>query len=240
MSTSPGTRRRSTRRRRSRALSAVLITVLCLGLGLGIATQVQRTRSGDALADSRPQDLVVLLDGLQEREAALREDIAESEAALRRLRASGDTSAAALGEARARAGALAVLAGTVPVAGPGVELVVTDPGRQVGPETLLDVLQELRGAGAEAVQVGDVRIGVDAAFTGVPGSIALDGRQLAAPYRIRAIGDPSTLAAALNIPGGVVDTVRRGGGDSELTERDRLEITALRPLTDPQYARPAN
>lgn len=230
---------RSTRRRRSRALSATLIALLCLGLGLGIATQVQRTRSGDALADARPQDLVMLLDGLQEREAALRDDIAGSEAALRRLRASGDTSAAAFEEARARAGALAVLTGTVPVVGPGVELVVTDPRRQAAPETLLDVLQELRGAGAEAVQIGEVRIGVDSAFGGAPGAVTLDGRQLTAPYRVRAIGDPPTLAAALNIPGGVVDTVRRGGGDSELTQRDRLEITALRPLMDPQYARPA-
>jgi uncharacterized protein YlxW (UPF0749 family) len=231
---------RSTRRRRSRALSAALIALLCLGLGLGIATQVQRTRSGDALADARPQDLVLLLDGLQEREAALREDITESEAGLRRLRASGDTSAAALEEARARAAALAVLAGTVPAVGPGVELVVADPGHQVAPEMLLDVLQELRGAGAEAVQIGEVRVGVDSAFSGVPGAITLDGRRLAVPYRIRAIGDPPTLAAALNIPGGVVDTVRRGGGDSELTQRDRVTITALRPLTPPQYARPAN
>ncbi|MQA15816.1 MAG: DUF881 domain-containing protein [Pseudonocardiaceae bacterium] len=231
---------RSARRRRSRMLSAALIALLCLGLGLAIATQVQRTRSGDALSEARPQDLVVLLDGLQEREAALRQDIADSEAALRRLRASGDTSAAALEEARARAGALAVLAGTVPVAGPGVELTVTDPNGRLTPEVLLGVLQELRGAGAEAVQIGRVRIGVDSALSGVAGAIELDGQPLTAPYRIRAIGDPPTLAAALNIPGGVVDTVRRGGGDSVLAQRDRLEITALRPLSTPQYARPAN
>ncbi|MGH3978704.1 MAG: DUF881 domain-containing protein [Pseudonocardiaceae bacterium] len=224
-------------RSRSR-VGAALIAVLCLALGLGIATQVQRTRAGDTLADQRPQDLVVLLDGLQQREAVLREDIADSEAALRRLRASGDTSAAALDEARARAGALAVLAGTTPAAGPGLELTIADPRQQVTPETLLDVLQELRGAGAEAVQIGDVRIGVDSAFTGTAGAVRLDGQRLAAPYRVLAIGDPPTLAAALNIPGGVVDTVRRGGGDSTLVQSERLEITALRPVTDPQYARP--
>lgn len=218
----------------------MLIALLCLVLGLGIAAQVQRTRSGDALADARPQDLVVLLDGLQEREAALREDIAESEAGLRRLRASGDTSAAALEEARARAGALAVLAGTAPAVGPGVELVVADPGRQVTPEMLLDVLQELRGAGAEAVQIGEVRVGVDSAFGGAPGAVRLDGQRLTVPYRIQAIGDPPTLAAALNIPGGVVDSVRRGGGDSELIQRHRVTITALRLLRAPQYARPTN
>lgn len=224
---------------RRRVLPSTLIAVLCLALGLAIATQVQRTRSGDNLDDQRAADLVVLLDGLQQREAALREDITDAEDALRTLRASGDNSVAALQEARARAGSLAVLAGTVPVGGPGLDVVVTDPNDRIAPETLLDLLSELRGAGAEAVQVGDVRIGVDSAFTGRAGAIDVDGTALRAPYAVRAIGDPPTLAAALNIPGGVVDTVRRGGGGTELTQSDRLEITALRPVRDLQYARPA-
>jgi uncharacterized protein YlxW (UPF0749 family) len=224
---------------RSHVVSTALITVLCLALGLGIAAQVRRTHAGDTLTDQRPQDLVVLLDGLQQRETALRQEIADAEATLRRLRASGDTSAAALEEARRRADTLAVLAGTVPVRGPGLEITIADPRGQLTPEILLDVLQELRGAGAEAVQFGEVRIGVDSAFTGVAGAVRVDRQPLNEPVRVLAIGDPPTLAAALNIPGGVVDTVRRGGGQAVLRQAETLEITALRSVSEPEYARPA-
>jgi len=220
-------------------LPTVLIAILCLALGLGIATQVRRTHAGDTLADQRPQDLVVLLDGMQQREAALRKEIADAEAALARLRASGDSSAAALAEAQRRADALAVLAGTAAAAGPGLEIELTDPQRGVAPADLLDAVQELRGAGAEAIQVGDVRIGVDSAFTGSTGAIELDGVRLSVPLTILAIGDPPTMDAALNIPGGVVDTVERAGGGVRIAQRDRVHITALRTIRPPQYARPA-
>jgi uncharacterized protein YlxW (UPF0749 family) len=220
-------------------LPTALIAVLCLALGLAIATQVRRTNSGDTLADQRPQDLVVLLDGLQQREAALRKEIADAEAALNRLRASGDSSAAALAEAQRRADALAVLAGTAPAAGPGLEVEVTDPQHGIAPADLLDAVQELRAAGAEAIQVGTVRIGVDSAFTGSTGAVELDGVSLESPITVVAIGDPPTMAAALNIPGGAVDTVERAGGEMRISQLDRVEITALRTIRTPQYARPA-
>jgi uncharacterized protein YlxW (UPF0749 family) len=223
----------------SQRLAGALIVVLCLLLGVAIATQVRRTHAGDTLADQRPQDLVVLLDGLQQREAALQKEIADAQAALDRLRASGDSSAAALAEAQRRARALAVLAGTAAATGPGLRIEITDPQRMIGPDDLLDAMQELRGAGAEAVQVAGVRLGVDSAFTGSDGAITLDGAELTAPLEIFAIGDPPTMAAALNIPGGVVDTVERAGGGVHIEQRDRVEITALRTLRTPQYARPA-
>lgn len=224
---------------RFRTVSGALIAVLCLVLGLAIATQVRHTQSGDTLAEQRPQDLVVLLDGLQQREAALRREITQAEETLHRLRANGDTSAAALDEARRRAGTLAVLAGTVPVRGPGLELDISDPAGRLTPDTMLDVLQELRGAGAEAIQVGPVRIGVNSSFTGAQGAVLVDGKPLDEQVRVLAVGDPPTLAAALNIPGGVVDTVRRGGGQVFLRQAPTLQITALRSVPEPQYARPA-
>jgi uncharacterized protein YlxW (UPF0749 family) len=222
-----------------RRLPSTLIAILCLALGIAIATQVRRTNAGDTLADQRPQDLVVLLDGLQQREAVLRKEIADAEAALSRLQANGDSATAALAEAQRRADALAVLAGTVPAVGPGLEIEVTDPQHGVAPAELLDTVQELRAAGAEAIQMGAVRVGVDSAFTGSPGAVVLDGVRLSVPLMVLAIGDPPTMAAALNIPGGVVDTVESAGGEVQITQRDRMEVTALRTIRSPQYARPA-
>jgi len=146
---------------------------------------------------------------------------------------------AALAEAHRQAETLAVLAGTAPATGPGVTIDIDDPNGTVPPEVLLAAVQELRNAGAEAIQVNGVRIGVDSYFSGVGGAVVNDGVALAAPYRIVAIGDPPTLTAAMQIPGGVGDTVKRAGGTLSIQSAVSVIVDALRPVHANTYARPA-
>ncbi len=229
---------RAARSGASKVAMRVLVGALCALLGFALVLQVQRTASGDTLETARPDDLVQILDGLQRREEELTAQIAELQDTLGRLRSSGASAEEALAEAQRRAEALGILTGTVAAAGPGVRVVIADPDRRVPPEVLLDAIQELRNAGAEAFAVNDVRIGVDSAFTGTSGAIALDGTALAAPYVVEAIGDPPTLAAALAIAGGVFDTVRRAGGTMEVEQSDAMTIDALRALPDNEFAKP--
>jgi uncharacterized protein YlxW (UPF0749 family) len=228
---------------RLRALTSpragVLIGLLCGLLGFGIAVQVRSNTSTSGLNSARQEDLVRILDDLSSREERLRLQIASLEAARTRLTTTGDKSTAALSEARARSTALGILAGTVAAQGPGVTLTVTDPQRGLSAEDLLDAVEELRAAGAEAIQVGPVRIGLDSAFTERDGTILADGTALTAPYVVQAIGDPPTLATALQIPGGVTDTVHQAGGEARIVQRNKLIIRALRSLSAPQYAQPA-
>lgn len=228
-----------------RWLAATLVAVLCGLLGVAIVTQVRDTGSGDALDTARPADLLAVLDTLHQREASLRQEIASLEQSLATMEANGTNSGAALTEAKARLAALQIQVGTVPARGPGVTLNIEDAHGGVGPDVLLDQLQELRAAGAEAVQMsggpgsgGPVRIGADSSITGRPGNIRVDGATLTAPYQVIAIGDPPTLAAALNIPGGVVDAVSRVGGVLTITQSPQVDVAALRETKAPQYARP--
>ena len=224
----------------SRALlSKVAVAALCAVLGFAGVIQVRRTAAGDTLASARPDDLVQILDGLQRREDDLNKDIAALQDTLARLRGSGASSAEALSEAQRQAEALGILTGTVPAVGAGVRITIDDPQHRVPPELLLDALEELRNAGAEAFQFGPVRVGVDSSFSGSGGAVSLDGTPLTAPYVVSAIGDPPTLAAALAIPGGVLDTVRRAGGTMVTTQSPKIVIDALRPARTPLYARPA-
>ena len=226
-------------RARTTFVNRIVVALLCALLGFAVVLQVQRTASGDALATARPDDLVQILDGLQRREDDLNVEIAELQGTLGRLQRSGASSEEALAEAERQAEALGILTGTVPATGPGVTITIEDPDKRIPPEVMLDAIQELRNAGSEAFQVSGVRIGVDSAFTGSGGAITLDGVPLTAPYTITAIGDPPTLAAALAIPGGVFDTVRRAGGTMDVAQSDAVVVDALRPLRTPQYARPA-
>jgi uncharacterized protein YlxW (UPF0749 family) len=102
---------------------------------------------------------------------------------------------------------------------------------------LLDALQELRDAGAEAVQIGGVRVVADSWFADVNGQVQIAGEPLSSPYVIRAIGDSATMASAMGIPGGVTDSVRGQGAQSTIEQRASLSITALHSLEQPRYAR---
>ena len=229
-------------RTRSQLMFGALAVLLCVLLGVAIATQVRQTESGDALDTARPADLLVLLDSLQQREAALNTEVAELQRTLASLQASGTSDQAAIDNARARLAALSILVGSVGATGPGVTINIDDPARGVAPETMLDVINELRAAGAEAIEITaggqGVRVGVDTWVTGTPGALAVDGLTLSPPYSVLAIGDPPTLAAAMNIPGGAVDSVERVGGSMTVTQADRVDVTVLRQPKPRQYAQP--
>jgi uncharacterized protein YlxW (UPF0749 family) len=228
--------------RRGRTVFGALAVLLCLLLGVAIATQVRQTNSGDSLDTARPADLLVLLDSLRQREATLSTEVAELERTLTALQASGSSDQAAIQNAQARLAALSILIGTVGATGPGVTVRIEDPGPGVAPQAMLDVLDELRAAGAEAIQIGDghqaVRAGVDTWIVGAPGTLTVDGKILMPPYSVLAIGDPPTLAAAMNIPGGAVDSVKRVGGTMSVQQGDKVDITALRQPKPRQYAQP--
>lgn len=228
--------------RRARAVFGLLAVLLCALLGVALVTQVRQTRSGDALDTARPADLAVLLGSLQQREAVLNTEIAELRQTLNTLQAAGDSDQAAIENARSRLTALSIISGTVGATGPGVTLRITDPARGVAPEVLLDIVNELRAAGAETMQIdsagASVRVGVDTWVRGVPGALQVDGITMAAPLSVRAIGDPPTLAAAMNIPGGASDSVERVGGKMTVGQSERVDIPALRQPKQRQYAQP--
>jgi uncharacterized protein YlxW (UPF0749 family) len=228
--------------RRGRTVFGALAIVLCLLSGVAIATQVHQTNTGDSLDTARPADLLVLLDSLRQREATLSTEVAELQGSLNALQASGSSDQAAIQNAQARLAALSILIGTVGATGPGVTVRIEDPGPGVAPQAMLDVLDELRAAGAEAIQIGDaqqvVRAGVDTWIVGAPGALTVDSKSLTPPYSIVAIGDAPTLAAAMNIPGGAVDSVKRVGGTMTVQQSDKVDITALRQPKPRQYAQP--
>ena len=242
----PGGVKGVVRRGRSQIVFGALAVLLCVVLGIAIVTQVRQNESGDALETARPADLLVLLDSLQQREAALNSEVTDLQRTLAQLQASGNSDQAAIENAQARLAALSILIGTVAATGPGVILTIEDTAPGVPPETMLDVINELRAAGAEAMEIQGqqsgqktaVRVGVDTWVVGNPGALVVDNTTLNPPYAVAAIGDPPTLAAAMNIPGGATDSIKRVGGTMVVQQSDRVDITTLRQPKPRQYAQP--
>ncbi len=236
-------------RPRARRVDLLVAALLAL-LGFGLAVQVRSTQGDALLTTARPEDLVQILDELNNRGERLREEVTSLTDAQQRLSSGSGDANAALADARRRTQVLGVLAGTLPATGPGVRVTITDPQNQVSASLLLDAMEELRNAGAEAMQIegaGDagteagtaaVRVVASTSFVDVQDGIEVDGVRLSSPYRFVVIGDPATLAGALAIPGGVEDSVRQQGGSTDVTRTEDVKVTALHRLVSPRYARP--
>ena len=233
-------------RLRTRRVDALVAALLAL-LGFGLAVQVRSTQGDALLTSARPEDLVQILDELNNRADRLRAEVDALRTTQQRLSTGSGAAASALEDARRRTQVLGVIAGTLPARGPGIRVTVTDPHAQVSASLLLDATEELRNAGAEAMQLegtgesGDavaVRVVASTSFVDETGGVSVDGRRLSSPYRFVVVGDPGTLAGALAIPGGVEDTVRQQGGSTDVARADEVRVTALHALKTPRYARP--
>ena len=225
--------------------AAVVIAVLLALLGFTFVVQVKTTSTDSSLAALRQEDLVRILSDLEAQEERLRQDIAALEESERQLTSGAQGREAALEEATRRADELGILAGTLPASGPGLTVQFASGGKRIRASTILDAVQELRGAGAEAMQIsgGDgeaVRIVASTYFVDVDESVSASGRWLVAPYLITVVGDPKTMRTALNIPGGVAASVGGDGGNVTIQEREAVEVGALSAPGGLRHARPVS
>ncbi len=213
----------------------LLGAVLALLLGFAIATQVQQTQDS-GLENMRQDDLVRVLDDVSQRSARLDQQARELQSQRDALANGAGNSQAAIDQAQKRLDALRILSGTAPAQGPGIRMTISDPSQKVTSAMLLDTLQELRDAGAEVVQYGSVRVVASSWFASSGGQLQVDGQPLTRPVTILAIGDKATLASAMNIPGGIIETLRQQSASAVVEQLDTVRIDALHSPQTPRYA----
>jgi uncharacterized protein YlxW (UPF0749 family) len=214
------------------ALVAALVGFVLVGQFRG-----QRRFSRQLQAESET-DLARILSSLNGEADSLRDEIASLRLQLQDVQTSSRRDDAAAKSAQDQLVQLQVLSGTVPVHGPGVAVNVEDPEHSLRYDALIDLVEELRDAGAEALAVNGQRIGASSAFAPLGGAIALDGTALHAPYRVVAIGEPATLEAGLEIRGGAVETLSAARGVHVAVER--LPDTTLPALAHTPTLRAAH
>ncbi|MFD9816402.1 DUF881 domain-containing protein [Streptomyces sp. NPDC059080] len=215
----------------------LIVAVLLFILGLGLAIQVRSTSDSSALRGARQEDLVRILDELDNRSQRLTDEQRRLEGQKTELENSSDQAEEARKQTVEKEQQLGVLAGTVAAQGPGINLTIDDPTHSVEADKLLDTIQELRAAGAEAIQVNDVRIVANSYLSDVRGGVEIDGKRVTQPYRFKVIGKPQDLEPALNIPGGVVQTLEKEQAAVGVTGEQKIIVDALREAKRPDYAR---
>jgi uncharacterized protein YlxW (UPF0749 family) len=217
----------------------VVVAVLLAVLGAAAVTQVRIAGRDDDYAGLRQADLIQALNGLQAASRRTEQDISDLQATRDSLRDSNDKTAAALAQAREELTTLGVLAGTLPAHGSGVRITVTVPESHLSLNSLRDGIEELRDAGAEAMEINDkVRVVAQTSFESATGGIDVDGRVLTSPFTIDVIGDPESLTTALKFPGGFVDDVSLDEGKVSIKQSKRIEVEVTRDAPQPRYAEP--
>ncbi|MGD3105927.1 DUF881 domain-containing protein [Streptomyces sp. YGL11-2] len=215
----------------------LIVALLLFILGLGLAIQVRSTSDSSALRGARQEDLVRILDELDNRSQRLTDEQRRLEGQKTELENSSDQAEEARKQTVEKEAQLGVLAGTVATQGPGINLTIDDPHHSVEADKLLDTIQELRAAGAEAIQVNGVRVVANTYFSDLRGGVEVDGKRVTQPYRFKVIGKPEDLQPALNIPGGVVQTLEKEQAKVSVTREEKIIVDALREAKRPDYAR---
>lgn len=210
----------------------ILITTIFVLLGFATTAAISGSTASSVLANARQTDLVAVLDDLSGREARLQAEVSRLESARQTLL--GGSEYQAITEAKRRAAALAQLAGTQKIVAAGITVTIS---RNLTATTLLDAIQELRDAGATAIQIADaqesVRVVANTWFADTETGVSVSGTELRLPLVISVIGDSSVLSPALRIPGGLVARVEDGAGRVVIAEQPDVEISATVPLQTP-------
>jgi len=223
---------------RPRATKAnAFAALLAVILGFAVATQVRQNQEL-GLESLRQGELVTILDNATLQSARLDQSARDLQATRDGLVSGSTRGTAALKAAQERLDALGILAGTARAHGPGIQMTILDPAAKVTPPLLLDAIEELRDAGAEAIQVGDVRVVASSYFSLAASGVEVDGTKVTQPYTILAIGDPQTISSAMEIPGGLSENIRNLGATITITQQKDLVVGALHRLREPRYARP--
>ncbi|WP_052693919.1 DUF881 domain-containing protein [Nocardioides luteus] len=220
--------------RRGQAAVAVLLCVL----GYAAVVQVQTNTEDSTYAGLREQELIDILSGLAGTTQKAQEQIEELESTRDELEDQTLQQQTALQRAEEQVDTLRVIAGTVPVSGPGVTIEI-DPGPDpLRLTALLDLIEELRTSGAEAMEIegadGEaVRLVASSAIEvsqPAPG-LNVGGELISPPYRLKVIGPPDTLAGAIDFYQGPQDQLEQQGAEVKVESEEKIDIESIHTVS---------
>lgn len=216
----------------------IMVMIVAAILGFMLATQIKTTERQKTINVQRAEELTERLRIVEQQ----RDDLAKE---IERLQANSSDDALETEVER-----LKEFAGEVPLEGKGIQLILDDSKvtAQVGEnpnlyiihdDDLLRVINELRAAGAEAISINGERLVSTSEIRCAGPTLSVNNNRSAPPYVILAIGNPSNLASALKLRGGVLDTFKFWGIQAELTMPEVVKIPAFKGRRTFEYAQAA-
>lgn len=193
-------------------MRGLVLTLLGVAAGLWLAVLFQASPqplSGASTEGSEPTQLAI--ERLEGEQQALKTTLAELRQQLAERQQAVSAQTGQLEALERELERQRLLAGLVPVQGPGVQVTLDDSDVQVpaaaDPNVYLiheydlrDTVNLLWLAGAEAVAINEERLVSTSSIYCVGSTVLVNATRLSPPYRVRAIGDPDALKQQLDNP----------------------------------------
>lgn len=206
----------------------IALTMVCILLGIMLAWQYKSINYNQSMAsfqnkrmDELKDDLIKLQNQKNDLQDRLKELEKENQT-YEKVKA-GDSEAAQqiqnnLQKAR-------IFAGLVDVKGKGIIVTLDNNEMVFIKETdILDVVNEMRASGAQAISINDERIVAMSEIREAGQYIMINGKQTVAPYVIKAISDPDKLERSLRLLGGVIDSLKEWQLNVSIKQSDDIII----------------
>ncbi|MBQ5708963.1 MAG: DUF881 domain-containing protein [Anaerotignum sp.] len=200
------------------------LTVTCVVLGVIIGVQANTVKQQRVSTENqRLSEAIVALNQMQAERDALLEQNKALEKTLKE------------GSFGAEMEELLAFAGLTEVTGEGVTVTMNDSSTHSGSdmnaylvhaEDLLSVVNELNGAGAKAVSINGQRMVGQSAITCAGSIVMVNGVRVAAPFEIKAVGDPEVMDSELHFPGGVIDNLAPWGIEISVRKETAVTVAA--------------
>lgn len=210
-----------------------VVGVLLAAVGLAAVVVMKTTSQADPYTNMRQEELINVMEGLTGTTERARREIADLEETRRNLAEDATAEQAALAQAKERVNALDILAGRVPVKGTGVRVTITPTDESTMYVPMIDLIQELRTAGAEAIAInGKVRVVAQTSFGASEGHMTINGEIIEAPYSVVAIGGSDMLTKGVSFRNGPKTQFEKLRATVTTTELEQVEISVTVPLED--------
>jgi uncharacterized protein YlxW (UPF0749 family) len=224
----------------------IAIALVCLALGLMVSIQFRTIKQGvGPVSEYRARELATQLKKAKEENTKLLNAKNEYEAKIKEFEdtaSQGSMSAKLLKQELDQA---RILAGVEDVEGQGITVIVDDLKFSekvnyplISYAMLLELLNELNAAGAEAVSINDQRMISTSEIRQVGGiHININTVSYAPPFIFKAIGDSKTLEAALRMREGIVARFETSGVAITITQEQLVTIPKYNGVIEKKYAK---
>jgi len=205
------------------------IMMVCMLLGIMLALQyrsVNYNQSMASLENKRLEELKEEVIRLQNQKNELQEryqKLEEENQTFARVKAGDSEAVQQLKNSLLKA---RIFAGLETVKGAGLIVTLDDsyPYFYVSDFDILNVVNELRASGAQAISVNEERIVAMSEIRDAGDYIVINGKQFKAPFVIKAIANPNNLERALMMIGGVLENLEKDGIKVSVKKSDELVI----------------
>ena len=213
--------------------SVIMISLVLFIFSFIIAAQLNTVGNTDIISTGmREAELLAELQKAQDKYETLKKEHEKNQVIVEEYKTNASSNDALIASMKISLDHANLLAGLTNVKGEGVVVILQDStdtnmpleAGLVHDTDIMSIVNELRAAGAEAISVNGERILSTTAIRCVGPTIQINGTKVASPFHIKAIGNSKYLESALNLRGGVVDSLKAYGVQVEITINEGIII----------------